>query len=179
MNILVISGGPRKSGRTGIVARFIQRTYQTELIDLSEGDIPLYNGEAYQNELENIVALRDKVKKADAVILLSPEYHSGMSGALKNALDFLGNEQFHSKPVGLLAVAGGGKGGINALNNMRVVGRGVYANVIPKQLVLDPHCFDYQNDGVNEESAKLVDALYKELTMYVEMRQYMLTKEEA
>lgn len=179
MNIVIINGSPRKSGRTGIAARYIQRTYSTDLIDLSEGDIPLYNGEAYQAELENVAALRKKVKEADAVLLLSPEYHSSMSGTLKNALDFLGSEQFHQKPVGLLAVAGGGKGGINALNSMRTVGRGVYANVIPKQLVLDPHCFDYEKDAVNEESAKLVDALYKELVMYAEMRQYMLAKEEA
>jgi azobenzene reductase len=133
----------------------------------------------YQAELENVVNLRTKVKQADGVLLLSPEYHSGMSGTLKNALDFLGSEQFHSKPVGLLAVAGGGKGGINALNNMRVVGRGVYANVIPKQLVLDPHCFDYENDTLNTESAELVDALYKELVMYTKMREYMLENEEA
>jgi azobenzene reductase len=179
MNIVIINGSPRKSGRTGIAARYIQRTYNTDLIDLSEGDFPLYNGEAYQAELENVAELRKKVKDADAVLLLSPEYHSSMSGALKNAMDFLGSEQFHQKPVGLLAVAGGGKGGINALNSMRTVGRGVYANVIPKQLVLDPHCFDYENDAVNEESAKLVDALYKELVMYAEMRQYMLAKEEA
>ncbi|MCG1022563.1 NADPH-dependent FMN reductase [Sutcliffiella horikoshii] len=179
MKILAINGSPRKSGRTGIAARSLNRKYGVEIIDLSEGDIPLYNGEAYQAELDNVKSLREKVKEADAVLLLSPEYHSGMSGALKNALDFLGSEQFHSKPVGLLAVAGGGKGGINALNNMRVVGRGVYANVIPRQLVLDPHCFDYENDTVNAESAELVDALYKELVMYVKMREYLLQSEEA
>ncbi len=179
MKILAISGSPRKSGRTGIAARFLNEKYGVEVIDLSEGEIPLYNGESYQTELENVKSLREKVKNADAVLLLSPEYHSGMSGALKNALDFLGSEQFHSKPVALLAVAGGGKGGINALNNMRVVGRGVYANVIPKQLVLDPHCFEYENDTLNAESADLVDALYKELVMYVKMREYFLQNEEA
>ncbi|MCM3617099.1 NAD(P)H-dependent oxidoreductase [Sutcliffiella horikoshii] len=179
MKILAISGSPRKSGRTGIAARYLQKKYGVELIDLSKGEIPLYNGESYQGELDHIKSLKEKVKKADAVLLLSPEYHSGMSGALKNALDFLGSEQFHSKPVGLLVVAGGGKGGINALNNMRIVGRGVYANVIPRQLVLDPHCFDYDNDSLNEQSADLVDALYKELVLYVKMREYMLENEEA
>ena len=95
MKILALSGSPRKNGRTGIAARFLQKQYGLEVIDLSEGDIPLYNGESYQAELENVESLRAKVKHADAVLLLSPEYHSGMSGALKNALDFLGSEQFH------------------------------------------------------------------------------------
>ncbi|CAG9621768.1 NADPH-dependent FMN reductase [Sutcliffiella rhizosphaerae] len=179
MKILAISGSPRKSGRTGIAARFLAKEYGVEVIDLSEGNIPLYNGEAYQSDLDNVLALRAKAKEADAIILLTPEYHSGMSGSLKNALDYLSSEQFHSKPVGLLAVAGGGKGGINALNNMRIVGRGVYANIIPKQLVLDPHCFDYDNDSLNKESAELVNGLYKELVMYVKMREYLYENEEA
>ncbi|MDQ0200169.1 NADPH-dependent FMN reductase [Neobacillus ginsengisoli] len=171
MNIVIINGSPRKKGRTGIAARFIAKKYNAELIDLSEANIPLYSGESEQTELSQVQQLKKIVKEADAVILASPEYHSGMSGALKNALDFLGSEQFAHKPVALLAVAGGGKGGINALNNMRVVVRGLYANAIPKQLVLDPHCFDYEQNTLTYESEELVDALFKELIMYTKLYQ--------
>ena len=113
-----------------------------------------------------VKSLRKSVLEADAVLLLSPEYHSAMSGALKNALDFLGSTQFLHKPVGLMAVAGGGKGGINCLNNMRTVMRGVYANAIPRQLVLDPDRFDYERDGLKKDAAEQVDGLVEELKMY-------------
>jgi azobenzene reductase len=63
-------------------------------------------------------------------------------------------------------MAGGGKGGINCLNNMRTVMRGVYANAIPRQLVLDPSVFDYDRDGLNREAAEQVDGLVEELKMY-------------
>ncbi|MED1468496.1 NADPH-dependent FMN reductase [Bacillus salipaludis] len=171
MKVVIINGSPRKKGRTGIAARFIAKKYDAELLDLSEVSIPLYNGEAEQAELPEVQQLKRMVKEADAVILASPEYHSAMSGALKNALDFLSSEQFAQKPVALLAVAGGGKGGINALNNMRMVARGLYANAIPKQLVLDPHCFDYEQNTLNQESAELVDGLLKELILYTKFYQ--------
>ena len=171
MNLVVINGSPRKNGRTHIAANFIAEKYNATLIDLREAKIPLYNGEPEQSELPEIIELKRTVKEADAIVLASPEYHSGMSGALKNALDFLGSEQFANKPVALLAVAGGGKGGINALNNMRIVARGLYANAIPKQLVLDPHCFDYEHYTLNEQSADQIDALIKELMLYQRLYQ--------
>ncbi|MBG9543469.1 FMN-dependent NADH-azoreductase [Cytobacillus firmus] len=176
MKLTIINGSPRMKGRTGIASRYIARKYNAELIDLSFGEIPLYNGTEEQYGLPAVKKLRQQIADSDGVILASPEYHSAMSGALKNALDFLGSEQFAHKPVGLLVVAGGGKGGINALNNLRIAGRGVYANVIPKQLVLDPHCFDYENDGLFEEPAKLVDGLMNELQVY--MKAYGQIKQE-
>lgn len=169
MKILVISGGPRKHGRTAIAARFIERTYGFHTIDLSVMEIPLYNGEEEQATNPAVQSLRQSVLEADGVLMISPEYHSGMSGALKNTLDFLGSTQFLHKPVGLIAIAGGGKGGINCLNNMRTVMRGVYANAIPRQLVLDPNRFDHDRDGLVEEAAEQVSGLIEELKMYAQV----------
>ncbi|MEC1748639.1 NADPH-dependent FMN reductase [Bacillus mojavensis] len=166
MNILVMSGSPRKHGRTRVAAAFISSLYHTDLIDLSEFILPLFNGEADQAELMRVQELKQRVSEADAIVLLSPEYHSGMSGTLKNALDFLSNEQFKYKPAALLAAAGGGKGGINALNNMRTVMRGLYANVIPRQLVLDPVTIDVENATVTEQMAVSIKELMEELHMF-------------
>lgn len=105
MNMLVINGTPRKHGRTRIAASYISALYHTDLIDLSEFILPIFNGEAEQSELLQVQELKQRVTKADAIVLISPEYHSGMSGALKNALDYLSSEQFKYKPVALLAVA--------------------------------------------------------------------------
>lgn len=167
MKLLMINGSPRKTGRTGIASRYITKMHDVELIDLSELEVPIFNGEREQNDLPSVKQLRTLVAEADGIIMASPEYHSGMSGALKNALDFLGSDHFANKPVALLAVAGGGKGGINALNNMRTVARGLYANAIPKQLVLDPHCFNYENDGLTDTAATQVNGLIEDLKLYV------------
>jgi azobenzene reductase len=176
MKMVVINGSPRKSGRTGIAARHIALQYGEALIDLSEGTLPLYNGETNQDLLQSVRDLRKMVQQADGVILCSPEYHNAMSGALKNALDFLGSDEFEHKPVALIAVGGGGKGGINALNNMRTVMRGVYANAIPRQLVLDPSCF---TDGkLTQAAAEQVDAVISELKRYMNAAKWLKVQYE-
>ncbi|MGQ4666584.1 NADPH-dependent FMN reductase [Metabacillus halosaccharovorans] len=168
MKLLIINGGPRKSGRTKMAATYMAKVYKAEHFDLSEKEFPLFNGEEAASQHQHVQELRKLVLEADAIVLLSPEYHNAMSGALKNALDFLSSEHFSHKPVALVAVAGGGKGGINALNNMRTVMRGLYAHSIPKQVVLDPNCFDYERKELHSESSLLIEQLIKELTVYTE-----------
>jgi azobenzene reductase len=166
MKLLVINGTPRTFGRTRLAAQWIEKNHDAELFDLSIEAVPLYNGQPEQGELKVVQRWRSLVQESDGVILCSPEYHSGMSGALKNALDFLGSELNH-KPVGLLAIGGGGKGGMNALNNMRIVGRGLYANVIPKQVVLDKHLI-LEDGNLTDDAQKLVNSLVEELRMYMQ-----------
>ncbi|MDP4163881.1 MAG: NAD(P)H-dependent oxidoreductase [Bacillota bacterium] len=177
MKIVIVNGSARKKGRTGIASRHFEKSYGTELIDLSQLKLPIFNGEEDQYHLEEVKNLKEKIGQADGIILASPEYHSGMSGALKNALDFLGSQQFAHKPLALLAVSGGGKGGINTLNNMRIVARGLYANVIPRQLVLDPDCFDYENDSLLPEADALAKQLMDELSRYIKINNLLKEQE--
>jgi chromate reductase len=65
-------------------------------------DVPLYNGDydAPAPIPAPVVALRSAVAEVDGVIVASPEYNYGMSGVIKNALDWL------SCPYGDAALAG-------------------------------------------------------------------------
>lgn len=175
MKLLVINGSPRKTGRTRLAVKRIAETYKLESVDLSELTLPLFNGEASQEQDSAVLQLQNAVKAADGIILTSPEYHGAMSGALKNALDFLGSGYFANKPMSLIAVAGGGKGGINALNNMRTTGRALYANVLPKQMVLDPKDFDYTQQKIVDDTMVNIEHLVTELKMYTEF--FLLQKE--
>lgn len=156
MSIVIFNGTPRKSGRTRQVAKELTEKLDGVLVDLSEGDLPLFNGEESQGQNLSVQWLRKVAEEAEAFVWVSPEYHNGMSGALKNALEFLGATHFKQKPTLLLAVSGGGKGGINALNQMRTIGRGLYAAVVPQQLIFDP--VDFCDDGrLNQKSDARLD----------------------
>lgn len=173
MNILIINGSPRETGRTTQVTRELHKSYQSSFLDLSQLSLPIFTGEPHQYETEEVQELIEKIEKADGILLATPEYHGAMSGALKNAFDFLNSAYFAHKPVALLAVSGGGKGGINALNNLRTVTRALYANVLSKQLVLDPA--DVVGKGtLRKNAADGIHELVNELTLYTQVSKQIL-----
>jgi len=173
MNILIINGSPRETGRTTQMTRELHKSYQSSFLDLSQLSLPIFTGEPHQYETEEVQELIEKIEKADGILLATPEYHGAMSGALKNAFDFLNSAYFAHKPVALLAVSGGGKGGINALNNLRTVTRALYANVLSKQLVLDPA--DILEKGtLRKNAANGIHELVNELTLYTQVSKQIL-----
>lgn len=54
MKLVVINGTPRKFGRTRVVAKYIADQFEGELYDLAVEELPLYNGEESQRELEAV-----------------------------------------------------------------------------------------------------------------------------
>ena len=173
MNILIINGSPRETGRTTQVTRELHQNYQSSFLDLSQLSLPIFTGEPHQYETEEVQELIEKIEKADGLLLATPEYHGAMSGAFKNAFDFLNSAYFAHKPAALLAVSGGGKGGINALNNLRTVTRALYANVLSKQLVLDPA--DIVEKGtLRKNAADGIHELVNELTLYTQVSKQIL-----
>jgi chromate reductase, NAD(P)H dehydrogenase (quinone) len=66
-------------------------------------DLPLFNIDLEQSVPASVVALRAAVASADALLIASPEYAHGVSGVMKNTLDWLVSlESFVGKPVALI-----------------------------------------------------------------------------
>lgn len=107
---------------------------ETELVDLRQYQLPFCDGG--ENEAaypKDVFRLRDQIKRADGIILGTPEYHSHFSGVLKNALDLMGFDEFEGKMIGLVGVSGGRQGAIEALHALRNVGRALHAWVVPEE----------------------------------------------
>ncbi|WP_042167953.1 NADPH-dependent FMN reductase [Paenibacillus gorillae] len=167
-NVLFISGSPRAGANTKAVVNVVYRLLRdkqgnSQLLDLHHHVLPLFNGDPAQQELDCVTQLRKLAQEADAFFIVTPEYHNGISGALKNALDFLNGDHFKGKPVAIAAAAGGGKGGINALNNLRIVLRGLQANVLPAQFVADPGHIDQHGIYIDESGVQTLQALVLDL----------------
>lgn len=105
------------------------------MVDLRDFELPFCDGrDNYDTYPPRVQDLRTLVRSAHGIILASPEYHNSLSGVLKNALDLITTDDISGKMCGLLGVAGGGHGAINALNALRLICRGLGAWVLPQQV---------------------------------------------
>ncbi|MED3025666.1 MULTISPECIES: NADPH-dependent FMN reductase [Bacillus cereus group] len=182
-NILIICGSPRKNANTrGLSTKLkellVLKGMNATTFDLGSERIPLYSGEESDYNDSNVKALIQKISMADAVIICTPEYHSAMSGALKNMLDYLNGNHFINKQIAVFGVAGGGKGGINALNNLRTTLRSLYCNVLPEQLIIDSSLFE--DNRLKEKDAedylKKINYILEKLIICIEKNKITITK---
>ncbi len=88
-------------------------------------DIPFFDGDVLaQGYPAAVTALRERIRKADGVVIATPEYNFSTPGVLKNTLDWLsrGDDQpFAFKPVAILSASPGPLGGARVQYDLRRV----------------------------------------------------------
>ena len=91
MNIIALSGSLRKDSlNTRLANALAARAPDDVTIEVATcHGIPLYDGdlEAAEGIPNAVTELRERIRAADALIVITPEYNAGMPGVLKNALD--------------------------------------------------------------------------------------------
>ncbi|WP_232703424.1 NADPH-dependent FMN reductase [Halobacterium wangiae] len=106
---------------------------ETDHVDLGDVDLPLYHPDRSVEDSGDAADLLARVRRADAVIVGSPNYHGSYSSTFRNFHDYCGFDEYEDTVVGLLVVAGGGTIA-SPLDHMRVTMRGVHAEVVPDQV---------------------------------------------
>lgn len=108
---------------------------KTQLLDLRHLDLPLYNPED-DEPTEAAAALIEAAYAASGLLWSSPLYQGTISGAFKNALDWLHTlgarepPHLHDKVIGLISAAGGTQG-LQAINTMEFSVRALRAWAVP------------------------------------------------
>jgi FMN reductase len=108
---------------------------ETRLLDLRELELPMYNPD-HDEPIEAATELIESCYAADGLLLSSPLYQGTVSGALKNALDWLhllGQRDppyLHDKVIGLISAAGGTQG-LQAINTMEFAVRALRGWAVP------------------------------------------------
>jgi NAD(P)H-dependent FMN reductase len=122
--IPVILGTPRLMRWSEHAARFVEKQLagtpgvETTWVDVRDLPLPV-NG---AGEDIKIPAFSELCMRADAFVIVAPEYNHGYPGPLKHALDTNLKEYIH-KAVGICGVSAGGFGGTRVIDNLLPVMR--------------------------------------------------------
>lgn len=131
--------------------------------------IALYNEDIDNENRPGVIAeYLNKINGADVILFASPEYNHGMSGVLKNAIDWASRPAFQSpllnKPCGILTASKSPVGGARAQADLKNVLSSTLSIIYPANEYLLPNAHEKF-----DESGSLVDsAASRRLKRYVE-----------
>ena len=177
LRVLGISGSLRKASFNSGLLRAAQKIApeRMEITIFDIIDIPFYNGDVEaQGDPESVIALKSAIRDADAVLLATPEYNWGTSGALKNAIDWASRDRedgsLMGKPATIIG-AGGRAGTARAQMQLREILAETGSVVMVKPGVLvqafAPPRFDSEGNLIDQETKDLLGRHLDEFTKWI------------
>ena len=163
--ILGISGSLRDGATNTKLLREAARLFGDCTYTEADINFPLYNGdeEEASGVPEAVEKAARQIADADAVLISTPEYNKGPSGALKNALDWISRSSvkpWNDKPVAVMSAAAGRAGGERA----QMVLRGFLVAFRPR-LLQGPEIHLADSSNAFDENGQLKGEWYvKDLT---------------
>jgi len=117
-----------------------------------------------------VVELKQRVRDADAILLVTPEYNYSVPGVLKNAIDWAsrpyGDSAWTGKPVAIMGATVGTLGTARAQYHLRqmFVFLNMFAVNQPEVMLSQAHkAFDAKGNLTDEAAKKLISQLLEEL----------------
>ena len=143
-----------------------------EIVELRE--IPMFDGDLLaQGFPASVQALRERIRRADGVVIATPEYNFSVPGMLKNALDWAsrGDDQpFANKPMAILSASPGPMGGARVQYDLRKIMLFMSAMVLPKPEIFIGGAgakFDAQGHCSDETTVKFVTSQMKAFEAWI------------
>lgn len=126
-------------------------------------EVPVFDADVFAKGYPaSVQALRDRIRRADGVVIATPEYNFSIPGGFKNMIDWLsrGEDQpFAHKPVAILSASPGPVGGARVQYDLRRVLLFVNAMVLAKPEVFIGGAggkFDADGNCTDETTRKFV-----------------------
>ena len=123
----------------------------------SVGDFPLYDADVQQQGFPPVVnTAAEAIRRADAVVIVTPEYNHSIPGGLKNAIDWISRlpkQPFGAKPVALQSGSPSLFGGLRAQLALRQMFIYLDGRVLNKPEVIIPQV----NTKIDAATGELID----------------------
>jgi chromate reductase, NAD(P)H dehydrogenase (quinone) len=86
------------------IQRLQSAGFVDSVVDVPLVHIPMFNPDSVDDPPADVANMRSLLEAADGVLLAAPEYAGGLSGGIKNALDWLvGSSSIHHRPIAVLS----------------------------------------------------------------------------
>lgn len=137
------------------------------LIDLKNYSLPIFGLPISEKERKRAEDISSMLESSQIVIIVTPEYHSNISAALKNILEYCGINLVN-KVTGIASASASRFGGVHASNILQIMllNLGAY---LPSRRLLVPEihlAFDQQNEPVKDEIKEQAEKFLEELLFY-------------
>ena len=135
IRILGIAGSLRNTSfNRGVLRAATQLAPDGAIIEIFELDgIPGFNQDQEQNPPEKVAEFKRKIREADAILFVTPEYNYSVPGVLKNAIDWAsrpyGDSAWNGKPAAIMGASVGGIATARAQYHLRQMM--VFLNMFP------------------------------------------------
>jgi chromate reductase len=180
MVILGIAGSLRQKSFNRALLRAAQElapegaTIETFEID----GIPSFNEDEEKDPPAKVVELKQRIRNADAILFVTPEYNYSVPGLLKNAIDWAsrpyGDSAWNGKPAAIMGASVGMIGTARAQYHLRqmFVFLNMHAVNQPEVMVANAHKHFDENGKLTDETAKkLIRQLLEELVSWTKRLQ--------
>lgn len=172
VRILGIAGSLREASyNRGVLRAAKELAPEGSSIDIFELDgIPGFNQDEEQNPPEKVAEFKQKIREADAILFVTPEYNYSVPGVLKNAIDWAsrpyGDSAWNGKPAAIMGASIGGIATARAQYHLRQMM--VFLNMFP---INQPEVmigkagekFDEQGNLTDEATKKYIRRLLESL----------------
>ena len=181
--IIILSSSVRTGRKSNRVAAFFlnyikeSNIAEAEILDLDEYNFPIFEERLkfLKEPAANVLDYAKKIKEADGILVVSPEYNGGYPASLKNAIDLLIEEWKH-KPVAISTVSAGPFGGNNMIPSLQFCFWKLGALTVPALFPVAQVDKNYDENGIPADKAtteKRAAAFLKELAWCMDAVQKM------
>lgn len=123
------------------------------LTELPIGNLPLFNEDLEDNPPAPVLALRQGIREADALLFITPEYNYSIPGVLKNALDWASrpsdNHVLTGKPAAVMGASGGRSATMRAQLHLRQIFTTLDVRALNKPEIYIAYAENHFDDDVN------------------------------
>ena len=178
LKLVGLCGSLRKESTNRLLMQEAARRFAPASFIEGNLRLPLFDQDIQNDQgiPDAVQELSDQISAADAVVLATPEYNKGVSGAMKNALDWISrtkNAPWKDKPIAVISASSGMQGGARAHSMLRTLMLPFNPRLVPgPEVMLGQAASQFDENGhlTSETGIKLLSELMDKLRAEAELQ---------